>query len=79
MAGGIEEEAKKPPTALKIGYIITTFGFLLFFGPLSVKLMASDIRAAAQTAGVAAAAAHLLPMITPYPDVTRPKPLHTYP
>lgn len=36
MAGGIEEEAKKPPAAMKIGYIITAFGFLLFFGPLSV-------------------------------------------
>ena len=36
MAGGIEEETKKPPAALKIGYIITAFGFLMFFGPLSV-------------------------------------------
>ena len=36
MAGGIEEEEKRPPSALKIGYIITAFGFLLFFGPLSV-------------------------------------------
>jgi hypothetical protein len=36
MAGGIEEEEKKPPAALKIGYSITAFGFLLFFGPLSV-------------------------------------------
>ena len=36
MAGGIEEETKKPPAALKIGYIVTAFGFLMFFGPLSV-------------------------------------------
>jgi hypothetical protein len=36
MAGGIQEEEKQAPAALKIGYSITAFGFLLFFGPLSV-------------------------------------------
>jgi hypothetical protein len=43
MAGGIEEEEKRPPPALKIGYCITAFGFLLFFGPLSV---ATSLRSA---------------------------------
>eukprot|EP01046_Picozoa_sp_COSAG06_P054180 COSAG06_NODE_9568_length_1868_cov_46.562465_1_plen_516_part_10 len=43
LAGGITEE-KDTPTALIIGYIITAFGFLLFFGPLSV---ASSLRGAA--------------------------------
>eukprot|EP01047_Picozoa_sp_COSAG01_P038669 COSAG01_NODE_3152_length_6498_cov_17.406470_3_plen_786_part_00 len=46
MAGGIEEEEKKPPSALKIGYIMTAFGFLLFFGPLSV---ATSLRSAFDT------------------------------
>ena len=40
MAGGISTQ-KDTPTALIIGYIITAFGFLLFFGPLSV---ASSLR-----------------------------------
>eukprot|EP01046_Picozoa_sp_COSAG06_P000852 COSAG06_NODE_24_length_32981_cov_25.509671_28_plen_289_part_00 len=40
VAGGISAQ-KTTPTALIIGYFITSFGFLLFFGPLSV---ASSLR-----------------------------------
>ena len=46
IAGGISSQ-KHTPTALIIGYTITAFGFLLFFGPLSV---ATSLRAAADTA-----------------------------
>merc|ERR1711960_47967 len=35
LAGGIESD-QDTPTALIIGYVMTAFGFLLFFGPLSV-------------------------------------------
>ena len=45
MAGGISSQ-KNTPTALIIGYTITAFGFLLFFGPLSVG---TSLRAAADT------------------------------
>ena len=60
LAGGITEE-KDTPTALIIGYIITAFGFLLFFGPLSVagslrgaanKQKRSGVRCALATTGI---------------------------
>eukprot|EP01046_Picozoa_sp_COSAG06_P003215 COSAG06_NODE_122_length_23062_cov_43.568990_6_plen_856_part_00 len=60
LAGGITEQ-KDTPTALIIGYIITAFGFLLFFGPLSVasslrgaadKQKRSGVRCALATAGI---------------------------
>ena len=51
IAGGISSQ-KNTPTALIIGYTITAFGFLLFFGPLSVG---TGLRAAADTAKIRAA------------------------